>query len=455
MFWSLFRLSFRNYSNRERGTGGWGGRTAVSWVARGLYFDGVSREFCLFSCTVMAAVQTREPAGVKAVFPMGRAGFPRTRPCHRLPRHGRAGSWPTLVSCCYLCVCVCERERDCELLCSNISVRILMMLCCVYAVCVSVWERQTCVCVCVWERERDCELLCCDISVHILMMLCCVWVTLSVCLCICVRETDRDKETGKMIYLNLQWSILSSFMCLHVWFIHTLILDGMFCTSLSGLKEGIAHHPQVRRRAFHTCLTVTVILDRMLHTSPSGRKGSFALLCHSHTWWIVLHIILRYKEGLFCTSFSDIKRALPITLIYERGFCTSPSDMKGGISHHPQTWEFCTWKGGLHITLRHGRGHAHHPQTLKGGLHITLGHERGHAHHSQTWKEELHITLGYEGGVLHVTLRHESCCFAYHAGTWRGVLHVAFRHTQTWKGGFAQHVTLVLGQEWFAHSHHP
>ena len=389
-----------------------------------------------------------------------------------------------------MCVCVCERERDCELLCSNISVRILMMLCCVYAVCVSVWERQTCVCVCVCERERDCELLCCDISVHILMMLCCVWVTLSVCLCICVRETYRDKETGKMIYLNLQWSILSSFMCLHVWFIHTLILDGMFCTSLSGLKEGIAHHPRVRRRAFHTCLTVTVILDRMLHTSPSGRKGSFALLCHSHTWWIVLHIILRYKEGLFCTSFSDIKRALPITLIYERGFCTSPSDMKGGISHHPQTWEFCTWKGGLHITLRHGRGHAHHPQTLKGGLHITLGHERGHAHHSQTWKEELHITLGYEGGVLHVTLRHErgggggGCTspsdkvvvfwhitvghewgfctspsymkggFAHHPETWRGVctspsdmkvvvLHITLGH----EGGFCTSPSDILRHE--------
>ena len=179
-----------------------------------------------------------------------------------------------------------------------------------------------------------------------------------VCLCICVRETDRDKETGKMIYLNLQWSILSRFMCLHVWFIHTLILDGMFCTSLSGLKEGIAHHPQVRRRAFHPCLTVTVILDRMLHTSPSGRKGSFALLvlCHSHTWWIVLHIILRYKEG-FAHHPNIWKGILHIILRYERGHFTSPADMRV-----------------LHITLRHERGVCTSLSDMKEGTHISLRH---------------------------------------------------------------------------------
>ena len=189
----------------------------------------------------------------------------------------------------------------------------------------------------------------------------CVPVYLSVC----VRE--RGTETKRLGKWSTLICILSSFMCLHVWFIHTLILDGMFYTSLSGLKEGIAHHPQVWRKAFHTCLIVTVILDRIFHTSPSGLKGGFALLCHSHTWWIVLHITLRYKEGFaphpniwkgilhitlryesgHFTSPADM-RVLHITLRHERGVCTSPSDMKGGFARHPHTWQ--EWFA-----------HSHHP----------------------------------------------------------------------------------------------
>ena len=192
----------------------------------------------------MAAVQTREPAGVKAVFPMGRAGFPRTRPCHRLPRHGRAGSWPTLVSCCCVCVCVC-----------------------------------------VCERERDCELLCGNISVHILVMLCCVCACLSVCLC--ERERHRDKEIGKMIYLNLHFVKFYVPACVVYTHPHTrwnvlhitLRFKGGHCTSPSGMKEGFSHLPYSDGYTWQNISHFTLRFERGLCTVMSL---SYLMDCFAH-----------------------------------------------------------------------------------------------------------------------------------------------------------------------------